>query len=448
MGATALLLVVVSIAAPQAGSKPTGHRLQIVHATDGTPVGGAELFDFNYDWRAPNVGIRRSMFVTPDRDFPPRARRHVADGDGFVEIGPGRLHALYARAPGCFQLYRIVDLDRTTKVELLPDEPLTIEIRDAHDGPAGGIFVELRTFEACDSGPHSNSDWRVASDGNGRVSFPHYRWWRSDDAVLGRQRLEPTIPLRDPPGFELVPLAGRPTRGGGAALADPPAPIVWRLPPLSKVHVEFAAKEELQEPLVATFELIGPREIFGRPDRFTSRDGAAIDVPAEIGVPLQARFQWEDDDVATGRAPEHFALGRADPCEGGVATLRVCVANDPVALHFRPLRGDGAPPASIADVRTRVTFSASVEWKDSRGFAWRDLFDRLAPDETGAVRFVWRCPRLATEPPPATIHVALRPSWTRYGWEPLHETELASRDLPWPTGAELDVGTLIVPTDR
>lgn len=446
MSGMTLLSAIVSIAAPQAVRPANGHRLQLVRATDGTPIAGAELFDIGADSAGRAAGWSLDMLERADDEFPRRSVRRVADGEGRVELGAGRYHALLARAPGWFQLDDLYDCERRRDgtLALLPDRPLTIELVDAHGKAATALPVELVRRNICGCDPLTNSNWREQSDRDGVVAFPHFLWWLTDDITRGAYFLAPAFPLADPPFLHLSPLPYTP-RGELPFMVQS---ISWELPPLSKVRFEFEGTETLPEPRTVTFELIGPRQFFGDPDHFTSRDGAALEMPAEVGVPLQARFRWGDIDEQGRPTHEHFALGRADASEGGVATLHASVASDPIELRLRPIRGDGAPLAALAQSSELARFDLTVEWKDARGVTWRDLFSMLIPDETGALRFAWRRPRFATERPPATIKIALRPSWHRYGWEPLDETELASRDLPWPTGSSLDVGTLIVPSAK
>lgn len=450
MDAITLLLLVAFLAAPQAASKPSAHRLQLVRATDQTPIAGAELFDFDFDRERSDGFLMAPMLNDPDLEFPRRAHREVADGDGFVELGPGSRHALLARAPGWFQLDSNFDLAVAprTKLELIPDDAMTIDVRNAHDEPVEGAFVELWGASAtADGDPHP--DWRVASDRSGRVRFPHYGWWMSTGFMPGLG-LELAIPVREPQRFDFLPLGQLRTDDRATPIRGIPPVVEWRLPRLSTVHVEFEGTAAPPATTSVTFELIGPTQRYCYPNRFASRDGEPLDVQAEIGVPLRARFWWSEADAGRETWFERFASGRASTEEGGVATLHVSVARDPVALRVRPIRGDGAPLAAIARNGKPVRFDVAVDWEDTRGFTWRDVARELKPDETGAIRFEWPRPRLSTETRPARIHVALLQVTgdLRIGASLGPEPDLAARDLQWPTGGELDIGTLIVPLKR
>jgi hypothetical protein len=424
-----------------ADSAAIGRRLRLVRTTDGSPIGGAELFDVDLDQVDTKPADYLALKERPDDEFPRRGRRLVADGDGFVEIGPGRRHHLLARAPGWFQLVVFFGTEPPwgETIELLPDAPLQIDLTNAHGSALEGIPVELCEIMDCGNAARTNSTWRVASDRSGRVSFPHYSWWMEQ----GIDYLTPAIPLQEPP----VVNAGRDSFFKRSTPAPADGIVLWQLPPLSTVRVEIADAKMLARDAPVTFELVGPHQFFGSPDRFTSDRAAPVVVPAEISVPLRALFHWREADSKWTRR-ERYAFGCANSEEGGCTVMRLEVANEPVALSLRVVRAaDGAGAAAGAS-KAPVRFDAMVEWNDSRGIRWRDRVDGLKPDEAGAIEFEWRRPRLSTDERPATIHVSLRRSFHRWGWEPLDEPELAARDLPWPTGSELDVGKMIVSSAR
>jgi len=431
------LLIVATIAvSPQAqpSSAPaaSGHRLRLIRATDRTPIAGAELFDIDGGDDAGRASLHRRMVEDPDFEFVTRAQRCVADGDGFVEVGPGRVHAFLARAPGWFQMCGLFDFwdQRSVTLELFPDDPLTIELKDAHGASVEGALVELQEIEMCGNGPNFNPRWRAASDASGRVALAHPLWWMSSDAPGLGHYLTLQMPLAEGPylhfdrsrsRFDLPVLA---------------ASVTWQLPPLSKVRVEFVGAEMLPADRPISFELASPNWYFGIPDRYSSGRGAAVEIPAEVGVPLRAQFHWNAPIGDRMAAPDRFAYGNADAREGGCALLRVALASDPLEIRVRPVRGDGS---TMMD-----RFDAVVGWNDGRGIRWNSTVDALSADETGALRFMWQRPRLAGDERPSALHVALRHHVQLYGWEPLEVREEASRDVAWPAGAEIDVGTLVV----
>jgi hypothetical protein len=223
--------------------------------------------------------------------------------------------------------------------------------------------------------------------------------------------------------------------------------ITWKLPPLSKVRVEFVGAETLPEEGVITFELVGPSQRFGTPDRWISEHGSPVEVPAQAGVPLEARFLWSPRPLDRDREPDRLAFGNADPVEGGCTLLRVPVAGEPVKLRVRPIRGDGTPVQSTVETDgSAAWFDANVEWTDSRGFRWRDVARSLVADKSGMVEFEWWRPSLRPDEHGTTIHVAMESNHT--GLHRRIQDQWPGCDLPWPTGADLDVGTLEIPSAK
>jgi hypothetical protein len=439
-----LLSIVVSLAAspqtaPQSAPPAGNHRIRLIRATDQTPIGGAELFDVDGGDDAGRAIVRPRMPSDPEPGFVKRGRRLVADGDGFVELGPGRWHGLLARAPGWFQMRELYDFrdPRSDTLELLPDDPLTIELKDAHGAAVEKAFVEFQDFPwQCGSGPLYNATWHAASDRSGRISFPHYAWWMTDDFCMSGTFLTPQFPLETALRFTIAKIAYEPP----FVLPIAAPTITWELPPLSKVRVEFVGAETLPADRPITFELVGPNGLFGTPDRYASDHGAAVEIPSEVGVRLRAQFHWSAPIADRWSAPDRFAYGNAHALEGGCALLRVALANDPLEIRVRPVRGDGSTAMG--------QFDAVVGWNDGRGFRWNSTVDAISADETGVLRFTWQRPRLAGDERPSALHVALRHHVQLYGWEPLEVREDASRDLAWPAGSELDAGTLIVSSSR
>jgi hypothetical protein len=447
-----LVILAGVLVSPQAAPAAAGHRIRLIRATDRTPIAGAELYDIDGGDVAGRASLQRRMVEDPEFEFVKRAQRCVADGDGFVEAGPGRFHAFLARAPGWFQMCELFDFrdQRSVTLELFPDDPLTIELKDAHGAPLEGLVVELGNIEMCGSGPVSNSRWHAASDRQGHVLLPHYAWWVSGDAWSPGHYLTTQFPLEKAPFLKL----GRIPYEAPYALPVLATTVTWELPPLAKLHVEFAGVDALPADRVLTFELLGPYGFFGFPDRWASDHGAPVEVPTGLGMPLRARFHWREVDPDRSFTGTRLAFGTAEPLEGRCALLRVPVASDPVELRVRPVHGDGstfpdavtAAEAVAAAVRRRTAyppaFAAIVEWSDARGFRWRDATRFVAPDETGVLHFTWQRPRLEGDERVAALHVALVDAYQ--SCEFLDLKELAARDLAWPAGAELDVGTLVV----
>jgi hypothetical protein len=427
-------LVPLASAFPQSPDAPKrdGHPIHVVRATDRTSVGGAEVFDLDEGDDAEKIWIRTVTALHPETEVVQRAKRFVADGGGRVEIGPGRYHTLLARAPGWYQLRELVDFERMRddEVELVPDDPLKIEIVDGRGDPVPGAMVELYAPAMCGVEEDLNLDWRAASDRDGRVFFPHYSWW-TNGSLFGRgYRLALAIPLRDP---RRLPIGSR----DDARAYEAPT-LRWQIPALSKLRIEFPGSDAVPADRAISFELVGPMQRFGRPDRYASDHGKPVEVPTETGVPLRARFHWREQDPERPRAPDLLAFGDAHPIEGGCALLRVPVASDPVAVRVRPVRGDG----STCSAR----FDLSLRWVDRQGFRLCIPVHAIAADETGSLRFEWRRPRLDAGERPARLRVALR----KVGWhdddgDTTEPDDLVSREVDWPLGEALDVGTLTVP---
>src|SRR5262249_16848733 len=128
-GAMASCTVAAGVALAALSGPVAGHRMQLVRAGDGVPIGGAEVFDLPY---GPDRKIRVTPALRddPEREMPKLARRLVADADGFVELEPDRWHTLLARAPVRYRFVESADfgLDPIEKLGLLDDAPLVIEI--------------------------------------------------------------------------------------------------------------------------------------------------------------------------------------------------------------------------------------------------------------------------------------------------------------------------------
>jgi hypothetical protein len=444
--ALAAWIVQVSPLLAQGDAPRTGHRLRIVRATDGTAVAGAEVFDvdcssdgFKLSW-----GIR---IENSDQEMPKVAPRLVADGDGYVTVGPGRLHRMLVRAPGLHHWIELTDLDHkgSETIELYRDLPLVIELVDRRGDPVEGAIVELGAWEMCCTGPSRNLDWRAASDRDGRVVFPHYVNRIADPDFMTGDWLVLQNPMADPKRHDLRAHHGRPS---AEFLEEGPRVLRWQLPPLAKFRVEFTGVEALPAERALTFDLVGPNWMLGEPDRYASDHGKPVEVLTETGVPLRAWFHWGDRDRDRGIEPDLLVYGSAHPIEGGSALLRVPVASDPVDVRLRPVRGDGAAfPASAsaapADAKVR-RFDVSLQWFDRAGFRLVRNFFGLVPDETGSLRFTWPRPLLDTADRPAKLRVALRNDFHLYGWEVLEPDALVEREVEWPEGESLDVGTFVV----
>jgi hypothetical protein len=440
----ALDLPAFELRAQQSGVTPApSHRVQLVRKEDGEPIGGAELFDLPY---GPDLKLQVTMELRkdPDREMPKLARRLVADDDGFVELGPDRWHTLLARAPGRYRYLEYCDFWREPfeKLGLYDDAPLVVEVVDAHGLPVEGAIVECRSMMICGNDVMRNDPWRAVTAGDGHVALPHY--WRvaSDDS-----RLEPWLelqnPVQEPPrvaigvshSFWKIPHVDE-----GSLL------VRWQLPPLSRIRVEFVGTGTLPPEDAVTFEMVGPNQYFGEPDRYTGGHGKPLELLTETGVTLRACFHWRPRERGLPREPDLRVFGAASPDEGGTALLRIPVASDPVALRLRPVRGDGAafPSASSAAAKVR-TFDVSLQWFDREGFRFCTNFCRVAPDEAGALRVDWPRPRFDEGERPAKLRVSLRDGTNYYGWEPLEPSDLVAREIDWPPGDALDVGTFVVP---
>jgi hypothetical protein len=245
-------------------------------------------------------------------------------------------------------------------------------------------------------------------------------------------------PVAEPIRHDLRAHHGRPS---AEFLEEGPRVLRWQLPPLAKFRVEFTGVEALPAERALTFDLVGPNWMLGEPDRYASDHGKPVEVLTETGVPLRAWFHWGERDRDRSSLPDLLVYGSAHPIEGGSALLRVPVASDPVDVRLRPVRGDGATfPASA----TARKFDVSLQWFDRAGFRLvRDFFG-LVPDETGSLRFTWPRPLLDTADRPAKLRVALRNDFHLYGWEVLEPDALVEREVEWPEGESLDVGTFVV----
>ena len=427
----------------QDGAPPSGHRVQCVRADDGTPIGGAEVYDYSFGAEGRITG---RLLRDPDREMPKVACRLVADGDGYVELGPDQWHQLLARAPGRYCFRSFVDFERAPfeKLELFDDEPLVIELVDERGAPVEGMTVEREEMQMCCSGePPTNDSWRATSDRSGRVFFPHYRAWQADQDFRIGDWLVLQDPVGDPPRITLRSHAVLPNH---AALAVGPGLVRWQLPPLSKIHLEFPGADTLPADHAITFELAGPRQWLGVPDRHASDHGAPVELPTETGVELRAGFHWLQSDPDRRLAFDLLAFGTAHPIVGGCALLRVPVASDAVPVRLRPVRADGATFASAGTAGAKLRkYDVSFQWVDREGFRFVRNVRGVAPDETGSLRFVWQRPRLDAAERPVKLRVALRKETDFDGWEPLEREDLAAREVDWPELAALDVGTLLVP---
>jgi hypothetical protein len=435
--ALAALIVQVSPLLAQGEAPRPGHRLHIVRATDGTAVAGAEVFDtdggpdgYRLTW-----GIR---IENADQEMPKVVPRLVADDDGCVTVGPGRWHRMLVRAPGLHHWIDLTDLDHkeSETIELYRDLPLVIELVDERGDPVEGAIVELGVMWMCDATPHSNEDWRAASDRDGRVFYPHDVSRIADPDLVMGDWLELQNPVAEPNRLDLRSHSGRPS---AEFLEEGPRILRWRLPSLAKIRVEFTGVETLPADRAITFELVGPRQVFGDPDRYASDHGKPVELLTETSIPLRACFHWSAPDPKGLIGPDLFAYGNGHPIVGGCALLRVPVASDPVALRVRPVHADGAtfPPAH--------RFDLSLQWIDRQGFRICSRIEKVAPDATGALRFDWNRPRIDAAARPAKLRVALRKAVHLYGWEPLEPDDLVTREVDWPVGETLDVGTLLVP---
>jgi hypothetical protein len=436
--ASALLATSSAALAQERGAPESGgHRLRIVRATDGTAVAGAEVFDADGGVDGRNLPMRIRI-EDADQEMPKVAPRLVADGDGWVTVGPGRFHRMLVRAPGLHHWIDLTDLDRkgSETIKLFRDLPLVIEMVDERGDPVEGATVEMGTMWMCDATPHSNDDWRATSGRDGRVFYPHYVSRISDPDLVMGDWLELQNPAAEPNFLDLQrnvvpPSAEFPGEG--------PRVLRWQLPPLAKIHVEFTGVETLPADRSPTFELVGPRQAFGEPDRYASDHGKPVELLTETGVPLRACFHWSAPDAKSSRLPDLFAYGNGHPIVGGCALLRVPVASDPVALRVRPVRADGATFPS------ERCFTLSLQWIDRQGFRFCSPIESVVPDATGALRIDWNRPRIDAAERPAKLYVALRTAVHLYGWEPLEMPDLVVREVDWPELAALDVGTLLVP---
>jgi hypothetical protein len=254
--------------------------------------------------------------------------------------------------------------------------------------------------------------------------------------------LELQTPVKDPPRRGL--------RYHGdyrspAQLDEPPPLVRWQLPPLAKIRVEFTGVDALPTDPVITFEMVGPKQYFGVPDRYASDHGKPVELLTETGVPLRARFLWNGNDSKHVVAPGLLAYGSGHPMVGGCALLRVPIASDPISVRIRPVRPDGLTFTGDPDPKRARRFDLALQWFDREGFRLCSSIRALAPDATGALRFDWNRPRIDAAARPAKLRVALRKAVHLYGWEPLEPDDLVTREVDWPVGETLDVGTLLVP---
>lgn len=428
---------------PRLVAQEAAPRMHVVRASDGTSVGHAEVFDLVLDVKS-GVGFSRELRADPDREMPKVARRCVADGDGWFELAPGKFHAVLARAPGRYRFVDFVDAERQNggTLELVSDEPLVIQVVDVRGDPVEGAIVERQVMRDCGNCVNTHDPWRVATGRDGRLSFPHY-WSRALDEFSVESWLTLQNPVNDPPRVSIESgWRGRPT-----ALTDEgPRLVRWQLPPLSKMHVEFVDAGTVAPDSKVTFEMVGPKQYFGVPDRYVSDHGEPIELLTETGVPWRACFHWRERDPGRRVVADLLAFGSAHPVEGGCALLRVPLASDPVALRLRPVRDDGATFLGVAIAGAKVhKFEVSLQWFDPQGFRLCSSVHDLVPDETGTLRFSWPRPRFADADRPAKLRVALRNDYHLWGWEPLETDDLVVREVDWPVGGSLDAGTFVVP---
>jgi len=436
--AWATLSSLASTAVAQDGAPPEdpGCRLRVVRANDGTAIACAEVFDFAIGEKT--GGITARLRDDPDHEIPKVARRLVADRDGYVTLSSERWHTLLARAPGRYRLREFIDPARECdgKLELLSDEPLTIELVDSRGAPVEGAIVTHGEMRICGSETRRNDPWRATSDGNGRVFFAHYASWLAGSRYSLGDWVELQTPVNDPPQF------GFRFRGDSrspAQLDASPQVVRWQLPPLAKIRVEFTGADAVPPDRAITFEMVGPHQYFGVPDRYASDQGKPVELLTETGVALRACFHWREPDSKRYGEPDLRVFGSAHPIEGGCALLRVPLASDPVTVRVRPMHGDGAAFTSSSK------FDVSFQWFDRAGFRFKTYVGRVAPDETGTLRLPWLRPRIEPGERPAKLRVALRAELHLYGWEPLEPDDLVSREVDWPAADSLDVGTLVVP---
>lgn len=445
--ALAALIVQVSHLFAQGDAPRTGHRLHIVRATDGTAVAGAEVFDV--EGGVEGYRLTRGIRIeNADQEMPKVVPRLVADGDGYVTVGPGRWHRMLVRAPGLHHWIELTDLDHkgSETIELYRDLPLVIELVDGHGKPVEGAIVELGEMMMCGNGSRWNLPWRAASDRDGRVFYPHYVSRIADQDLVSGEWLELQNPLADPKRHDLRAHHDLPT---AEFLEEGPPVLRWQLPPLAKIRVEFTGVDALPPDARITFEMVGPKQAFGDPDRYASDRGQPVEVLTETGVALSACFHWRPRERGLPLEPDLRVFGSAHPIEGGRALLRVSVASDSVDVRLRPVRGDGATVPTLAKSAAaggRVrSFDVSLQWFDRSGFRLCTNVCGIAPDETGTLRFPWPRPRLDAAERPAKLRVALRDPAHFYGWETFEPDALVEREVEWPEGESLDVGTLVVP---
>ena len=101
-------------------------------------------------------------------------------------------------------------------------------------------------------------------------------------------------------------------------------------------------------------------------------------------------------------------------------------------------------PVHATRLSVGAPFYPSLQWIDRQGFDSRPI-ESVVPDATGALRIDWNRPRIDAAERPAKLCIALRTAVHLYGWEPLEMPDLVVREVDWPVGGSLDVGTLLVP---
>jgi hypothetical protein len=189
---------------------------------------------------------------------------------------------LLARAPGRYRFLEMVNVDRECggKLELFSDEPLLIELVNVRKEPVEAAIVEHAGFRGCGSGTNWNDAWRATSDRAGRVFFPHYASWVAGSDFNLRDWLELQTPVKDPLRFGLR-ITGSWTRP--AHVDEDPRVVRWQLPPLSKIRVEFAGADAVPADHAITFEMVGPNQYFGVPDRYASDHGQPVELVIDMG---------------------------------------------------------------------------------------------------------------------------------------------------------------------
>lgn len=233
---------------------PLKFLVRVVRATDGSPVAGAEViqYDWNKDWSKVTVEQRNLwMGLHASSDLLLHGTSTLTDANGYVLLprDSDGLHAV-ARKDDWFGWRKLTppEPDGGFQLVVSPSRPVTVRLVDADDKPAAGVLIALTRSSGTNSrvrptSPETFGLGRTDADGLLSIATLPDLLRLDQGKFMASARLFVGIPWLEQIGLDLDP-------------ANPPeGTLEWQLPPTGSVEVALLTQDRRPLPLHCLFQL-------------------------------------------------------------------------------------------------------------------------------------------------------------------------------------------------